>query len=194
MIKKGVYRILFIIVRNARVGFYRLLSNQSIEGPVLLMQATQVCGLGRVMAKNVVIGYFPSPFFFSTYSYLEVRSPLALISIGNNTKINNGFVAICEETSIEIGENCLIGTKVEIVDSDFHAISSHDRKKSDRSICASVRIGNDVFIGSNVKIMKGVHIGDGAVIANGAIVLKDIPAQTLAAGVPAIVIKTLSNG
>lgn len=187
-------RIVFSLTRKLRVAFYKLLSDQTIEGPALLLQATQTRGPGRIISgRNVVIGYFPSPHFFSTYAYLECRSPQAIIQIGQGTRINNAFVAICEYTSIDIGENCLIGTHVEIVDSDFHALEASVRKKNGHGASAPVRIGNDVFIGSNVKIMKGVSVGDGAVIANGSVVVRDINPQTLAAGVPATVVKSLNH-
>ncbi len=187
-------QIAFFLTRKIRVALYKLLSDQTIEGPAVILQATQTRGHGRIVAnKHVVIGYFPSPHFFSSYAYLEARSPQALIRIGENTRINNGFVAICDRTSIEIGEKCLIGTRVEIVDSDFHALDATARRSNDPGVSAPVRIGNEVFIGSNVKIMKGVSVGDGAVIANGAVVVKDIPPRTLAAGVPATVVKTLND-
>ena len=50
-------------------------------------------------------------------------------------------------------------------------------------------IGNNVWIGTNVTILKGVTIGDGAIIAAGSVVTKNIPAHTLATGIPAKVIK-----
>lgn len=53
-----------------------------------------------------------------------------------------------------------------------------------------VHIGNDVWIGDKVVIMPGVHIGDGCIIGAGAVVTRDIPAYSIAAGVPAKVIKS----
>jgi acetyltransferase-like isoleucine patch superfamily enzyme len=50
-------------------------------------------------------------------------------------------------------------------------------------------IGNNVWIGTNVTVLKGVTIGDGAIIAAGSVVTKDVPANCMAAGVPAKVIK-----
>ena len=50
-------------------------------------------------------------------------------------------------------------------------------------------IGNDVWIGANAVVRKGVRVGDGAVIGAGAIVLKDVPAFSVVAGVPAKVIR-----
>ena len=52
-------------------------------------------------------------------------------------------------------------------------------------------IGNNVWIGRNVCIMPGVTIGDGAVIGANAVVTHDIPAYSVAVGVPAKVIKMI---
>ena len=53
-----------------------------------------------------------------------------------------------------------------------------------------VYIGNDVWIGDRVVILPGVHIGDGSVLAAGAVVSRDIPDYSIAAGVPAKVIRS----
>ena len=182
----------FRLHRKFRVILFRLLSNQSTVGSLLRVQAVQVMGAGKIkVIGRVQVGYFPSPHFFSTYGYLEARGKESTIEIGNNTKINNGFVAIAEKSSIVIGENCLIGTRVEIYDSDFHALSASDRQNGCTHSSKPVKIGNNVFIGSNVRILKGVTIGNGAVVANSALVTKDIPENCLASGVPAMVIRTL---
>lgn len=54
-----------------------------------------------------------------------------------------------------------------------------------------IRVGNNVFIGFNSVILPGVTIGDNVVIGAGSIVTKDIPSNSVVAGVPAKVIKTL---
>ncbi|MCT3430976.1 hypothetical protein EFQ32_09720 [Limosilactobacillus fermentum] len=56
---------------------------------------------------------------------------------------------------------------------------------------AKVTIGNDVWIGGKATILPGVTIGDNVVVAAGAVVTKDVPANTIVAGVPARVIKEL---
>ena len=52
-----------------------------------------------------------------------------------------------------------------------------------------VRIGKNVWVGRNVCIMPGVSIGDGAVIGANAVVTKDIPASSVAVGIPARIVK-----
>ena len=58
-------------------------------------------------------------------------------------------------------------------------------------IKGEVRIGNNVWIGRNVCIMPGVTIGDGAVIGANAVITHDIPPYSVAAGVPAKIIKKI---
>ncbi len=58
---------------------------------------------------------------------------------------------------------------------------------------APINIGSNVFIGINATILPGVTIGDNCIIGSGAVVTKDIPADSIAVGVPARVIKTIDS-
>jgi acetyltransferase-like isoleucine patch superfamily enzyme len=49
----------------------------------------------------------------------------------------------------------------------------------------AVSIGDHVFVGAQAVVMMGVSIGDRAVVAAGAVVTRDVPAETVVAGVPA---------
>jgi serine O-acetyltransferase len=55
-------------------------------------------------------------------------------------------------------------------------------------------LGDGVFAGTGAKILGPVKIGDGAIIGTGSVVLKDVPARTTVAGVPARVIRDRIHG
>jgi acetyltransferase-like isoleucine patch superfamily enzyme len=95
---------------------------------------------------------------------------------------NYGLNLSCWE-DIRIGNDCAIGERVTIRDSDEHHLTGGSGPR------APILIGNRVWIGSGSTVLRGVRIGDGAVVAAGAIVTKDVPAGCLVAGVPAKIIR-----
>ncbi len=158
------------------------------QQPLLLI------GLGTIKFDGkVVIGYFPSPHFLSTYAHIEARRVGSVITIGDGTSINNNFCAIAEHTRIAIGKNCRIGANVEIIDSDFHGLSPNTRSQSLAEWARPVEIGDNVFIGSNVKVLKGVTVGNGAVIALGSVVTKNVESNSIVGGNPAVFIRRLEE-
>lgn len=191
-IKRRLANWLGRITQYFRIFFYSALSTNRITGNPVRLQPIQAIGFGKILfGDDVKIGVFPSPFFYSTYAYIEARNPSASISIGSGTWINNNFCAIAEHTSITIGLNCFIGTNVQILDSDFHGMRLEERRISKAEWAKPVVVGDNVFIGSDVKILKGVSIGSGAVIGSGSLVIRDIPAAVIAVGSPARVIRTV---
>jgi len=178
--------------QRTRIRVYKVLSNNlNITGNPLLIQPLLLKGNGKIsFGKNVQIGCNPSPFLYNGYMYIEARNTSSIIKIGDGVFFNNNLVLICDKSSITIGNNVLIGTNVEIIDSDFHNILPGKRLGTDY-VCKEVRIEENVFIGSNVKIMKGVIIGKNSVIANSSVVVKSIPENVIAAGNPAKVIKSV---
>ena len=185
--------IIFLLFKLPRILKYKFLSTaKNISGVPKRTQPLQLMGLGRIIfGTNVSIGYEPSPYLYSTYAYIDARNINTIISIGDNTFINNSCVLIAEGEGIEIAENCLIGTNCEIYDSDFHSLNPLSRHDSTKTCRAKVKLENNVFIGSNVKILKGVTIGENSVIAHGSIVTKSIPKNVVAGGIPAKVLKYL---
>ena len=181
-------------VQWPRVLFYACVSTNSVQGNPKRYQPLQCAGKGEIKIDDgVSIGVFPSPQFLSTYAYIEARNPSAKITIGAGTWLNNNFCAIAEHTAISIGKNCLIGTHVEVTDSNFHGVAVEDRGKSMPEWARPVMIQDEVFIGSTANVLKGVTIGRGSIIANGSIVTKDVPAGVIAGGNPARVIRTIAS-
>ena len=168
-----------------------LSTNKKQIGKPKINQPVLILGLGTIEFKeNVNLGYFPSPYFYDGIIYIEARSENSKISIGKNTHINNGAKIICDKTLIQISNNVLIGTNFEALDSNFHGI--HPEMRLDTNYkCLPIIIEENVFIGNNVTILKGVTIGKNAVIANSSVVVKSIPADSIAAGNPAKVIKSV---
>ena len=121
---------------------------------------------------------------------MDVRALHSSISIGDNVSINNNFVLVSEGDGIEIGENTIMGTNVEITDTNSHDLDPLNRILGIPKT-SKVKIGRNVFIGGNVKILKGVVIGDNTVIGNGSIVTKSLPENVIAAGNPAKVIRLI---
>ncbi len=189
-LRRRLARLICRYIQLARIFIFRLVSTGQIKGKPKLYQPLQTAGLGVIDFSGAVnIGVFPSPFFLSTYCYIEARNKTAMVSIGEGTWINNNFCAIAEHTFIRIGCRVLIGPNVEIYDSDFHGITVENRTKSEVAWARPVIIEDDVFIGANARILKGVTVGKGAVIANGAIVTKHVPPGVVVGGNPAKIIR-----
>ena len=90
---------------------------------------------------------------------------------------------------VEIGPDCLIANLVDIRDNDhcFDRLDTPTRAQG--ANVAPVKIGRNVWIATKVTIVKGVAIGDNAIIGANAVVTKDIPANAIAVGVPARVVR-----
>ena len=56
-----------------------------------------------------------------------------------------------------------------------------------------VTVGDGVLVGANAVLLEGVTVGDGAVVAAGAVVTGDVPPETVAAGVPARIVKRVDD-
>lgn len=152
-------------------------------------QPILMCGQGTIrFGRDVVIGTKVSPFLHNGYAFLNARNTGTEIWFEDGVWANNNLVIICEGEGVHIGRDTLIGTNVEIYDSDFHAIPPLCRKLG-VARTGRVCIGNNVWLGSNVKVLKGVTIGDNTIIANGAIVTKSIPENVVAGGIPAEIIR-----
>ena len=123
---------------------------------------------------------------------LRTVRPNAIIRIAPNSGISGA--TICAAVSVEIGTNVLLGANVTVMDTDFHAIKPEGRRKNKGNVnikSSPVVIGDNVFVGSNSHILKGVHIGENSVIRAGSVVVNDIPANVIAVGNPAHVVRTI---
>ena len=116
------------------------------------------------------------------------------IHIGNGCTIRNRN-HITAINKITIGNNLLTGNDVLISDNNHGRAVMEDMqiRPQDRPICSKgeIIIGNNVWIGEKAVILGNVKIGDGAIIAANSVVTHDVPAYSIAAGVPAKIIKQI---
>lgn len=118
------------------------------------------------------------------------------MKIGNYCNIGEySHITACNK--ISIGDGLLTGRFVYIGDNSHGGLSEVESfvPPIDRKLQSNgeIVIGNNVWIGDKVTILAGVHVGDNVVIAANAVVTKDVPEFALVGGVPAKVIKIVSN-
>lgn len=117
--------------------------------------------------------------------------------IGNNVIINDRVHIGCAHY-IEIGDNCLFASNIYISDHN-HGIYKGEHRSNmlqnvserDLDYDKSVIIGKNVWLGEGVAVLPGAIIGDNAIIGANAVVIGEIPANAIAAGVPAKVKKII---
>jgi len=107
-------------------------------------------------------------------------------SIGKNVFINHAC-SFLDLGGITIEDDVLIGPKVNLI-TENHPIDASKRKSL---LCKPIVIKRNAWIGAAATILPGVTIGENAVVAAGSVVTKDVPNNTIVAGVPAKHVKSI---
>ena len=125
---------------------------------------------------------------------LQTFSNSAKILIGDNVGMNGPSI-VARSRTVKIGSGTMLAPNVVIMDSDFHAIWPPEDRAHNPAFekDCDVTIGKNVWIGANSLILKGVTIGANSIIGAGSIVTGSIPANVIAAGNPARVIKSIGT-
>jgi len=178
---------------NNKIGIWRLLKQYyMIQGvkfgiktyfkgwPIVKNNGTMVIG------NRVIFESFPDGEFCKTRIITNFKD--SKIEVGSGSTLRG--TTIWASTEITIGDNFLSAPYVWIVDNDAHGVELGKRENK-YAKSAPIKIGKNVWVGYHAMVLKGVTIGDNSIIAAGAIVTKDIPPNSIAAGVPAKVVKTL---
>ena len=106
------------------------------------------------------------------------------LPLGKDVFINLGC-RFQDTGGITIGDGTLIGHGSTLTTLN-HSMDPYRRADM---LPAPIVIGRKVWLGASVTVVPGVTIGDGAVVGAGSVVTKDVPADTIVAGVPARVIR-----
>lgn len=140
---------------------------------------------------------------YSGYSHVRERRKIARgpdSGIAPNVSFRNGE-RIVMGRGCHVGERCYLwagdstgriilgdfvslAPEVFLTASDYRFQAGKPFREQPKDEC-DIRIGNDVWLGARVVVTAGVSIGDGCIVGAGAVVTKDLPAGTIAAGVPA---------
>jgi acetyltransferase-like isoleucine patch superfamily enzyme len=113
----------------------------------------------------------------------------ARLSLGDRSSVNRGCNVVAKY-GIEIGDDVMIGEYVSIRDQD-HVFDDPCVPINQQGFRGSpIRIGNDVWIGRGTFVGAGVTIGDGCVIGANSVVTRSLPPMSVAAGVPATVLRS----
>lgn len=109
------------------------------------------------------------------------------ITIRSGTYVNR-YTIFDGHESIEIGRRCMIGPHCYITDGD-HTTEPGTAVQAQPMQKAPVILEDEVWLGSHVVILPGVRVGRGAVVGAGSVVTRSIPANAIACGVPARVMR-----
>lgn len=120
------------------------------------------------------------------------------IHVGKECFINY-HCTFLDVAPIRLGDGVMLGSGVTIATpchpflKEERAVTEYPDGRHDLEYAKPVTIGANCWICSSVTIVGGVTIGAGSIVAAGAVVTKDVPANSLAAGVPARVIRQLDK-
>lgn len=125
----------------------------------------------------------------------EIKPPLfvdygSYISVGANTFVNYNLTAL-DVAAITIGSDCEIGPNVQLL-TPTHPVEPTPRRDKLEG-ARPIVIGDNVWIGGGAIVLPGVTIGDNSVIGAGAVVTRDVPANVVAVGNPARVIRSIDE-
>jgi acetyltransferase-like isoleucine patch superfamily enzyme len=121
---------------------------------------------------------------------VELGAGSGSITIGAHTHLQPGCILNALVSNIVIGSNCMIGAHCAFMPYQ-HGFTDCSRPMNKQPLTSrgDIVLEDDVWLGVRVTVMDGVVIGQGAIIGAGAVVTKDVPPYTIAAGVPARVIR-----
>jgi acetyltransferase-like isoleucine patch superfamily enzyme len=112
-----------------------------------------------------------------------------VLQVGPGTTMVEVHIAVTENSSVSIGEDCMLANDIDIRTGDSHSVI--DMQTGERlNFAGDVLIGRHVWIAPHTVVLKGVNIGENSIIATGSVVTKSCESSVIVGGNPAKVIKT----
>ncbi len=124
---------------------------------------------------------------------VEIRPPFYVdygtnIRIGARTFVNFGLMAL-DVADITLGADCQLGPNVQLL-TPTHPVDP-ELRRAKWEAAKPIVIGDNVWLGGGVIVCPGVTIGENTVVGAGAVVVKDLPANVVAVGNPARVVREI---
>lgn len=122
--------------------------------------------------------------------------PSLTFDYGINTKLGanvfiNSNCTVLDIAEVTIGDNTMLGPNCSLY--TVNHPTAADLRLSGQERGRAITIGKNVWLGGNVVVLGGVSIGDNTVVGAGSVVTRSLPANVVAAGNPARIVKYLDN-
>jgi acetyltransferase-like isoleucine patch superfamily enzyme len=111
------------------------------------------------------------------------------VQVGADTT-SNGVRMVCNQSDVVIGEDCMFSDEIVLQSADQHPIIDLKAGRVINNVRRRMVLADHVWVGRCATLLPDVQIGRGAIIGAGAIVSHDVPATSVAVGVPARVVRS----
>ncbi|MGX6604302.1 sugar O-acetyltransferase [Micromonosporaceae bacterium Da 78-11] len=123
----------------------------------------------------------------------EIRPPFrcdygSQTFVGARTFVNFGLISL-DVATVTIGDDVQIGPNVQLLTA-YHPVAAGPRRDKWEA-ARPITIGHNVWLGGGVLVLPGVTVGDNTVVGAGAVVTRDLPADVVAVGNPARVVRSV---
>lgn len=182
--KQNPKKLLIILINFIRMAFLNAVHMGNVNASLVqnINPSTEIAvGIGsKLTLKHSVF----------TRRNVSFRVEGGELTIGTSF-FNQGCAITCMD-NIQIGDNCLFGPNVVVVDHD-HEYRYTDERRGNHYRKAPISIGNNVWIGANVTILRGTQIEDGAVIGAGCVIRGKVEKNTVVVNKQDIHIKNIQR-
>jgi acetyltransferase-like isoleucine patch superfamily enzyme len=118
----------------------------------------------------------------------KIRAHEGVVKIGAKTVLGQECT-ISAFQRVEVGRECVVADRVMMIDFDHGVVEVERPIRLQGIYKRDVKVGHNCWIGYGACILRGVTVGDNSVIGTSSVVTKDLPANSVSAGIPARVLR-----
>ena len=181
--KQSINKLLIMIWNVIRMTLLMLIKGKKAKVSIL----QNIHPSTEIAVENGLLKLNHSIFTRRNVSFRVVSGELCI-----GTSFFNQGCCLTAMKEIEIGNDCLFGPNVVIVDHD-HDFSYTDNRRGNHFKSSPIKIGNNVWVGANSTILRGSIIGDNCVIGAGVTLKGVIPPNSIVKSDKAVEIQTIQG-